>query len=247
MEKKNTQLSVVKVDVISDAVPLDPASFADTEENLRALLGADILVPIEKNLETWGRASRDDPDLDIKSCPTSLFRCLSLLADGIFWVKLSDVSRVAAERGTKILWFLTGVGELAEIHRSFMQRAPHETHALVWFEKATFDLQTSDTGRLHGRIRQKDKESLYKLAEVVGLRHRPSTVMVLALAAGIVGSNRIPATYNNQFAKLIARFGLWIKERLRFARRLQSFASGQNTPNEERLTLVDVFEEMDEY
>ena len=229
-------------------VSLDPSTFMSTAEQiLPTIIGGDILVPIEETLKGPIWASRNDPHLDIKSCPTSLLRSLSLLADSIQGVKLSHVTRVAAERGRHVLWTLTGAGELAEIHNQLIQRSPHEVNVLSWLEKASFDLGTDDTARLHGRIREEDREMIFKLAAVVGLRHRPSTVMVIALGAGILRSKKIPIEYNNQFAKLLVRFGHWIRERLAFAKRLQSITPVKTPPNEERLSLVDVFEGLDEY
>ena len=223
-------------------VPL--TTFEDTEQVLRRRLGNDLIDPIEVSLKGTLWAQKDDPHLDITSCPTAIYRSLSTLADNIPRAKLSNVTRVAAERGCKILWMLPWVGELAEIHRQLVELAPNEVNVLCWFERASFDLGTNDTGRLHGRIYQDDKEMLYKLADSVGLRYKPSTVMVLALAAGVLGSQKIPAQYNNEFAELLARFGQWIRERLALAKRLESAIPNKSTPDEERFSLVDVFEEL---
>lgn len=223
-------------------VPL--TTFEDTQQVLSRRLGRDLLAPIEVSLKGTLWAQKDDPHLDITSCPTAIYRSLSTLGDTIPRAKLSEVTRVAAERGCKILWMLPGVGELAAKHRQLVQRAPNDVNILSWFEKASFDLGTDDTGRLHGRIYQADKEMLYKLADSVGLRYRPSTVMVLALAAGILGSKKIPVQYNNEFAELLARFGQWIRERLAFAKHLESTIPEKSTPDEERFSLVDVFEEL---
>ena len=223
-------------------VPL--TTFEDTQQVLSRRLGRDLLEPIEVSLKGTLWAQKDDPHLDITSYPTAIYRSLSTLGDTIPRAKLSEVTRVAARRGRQILWMFPGVGELAEIHRQLVQRAPDDVNVHSWFERASFDLGTNDTGRLHGRINQDDKEMLHKLAEAVGLRHRPSTVMVLALAAGILRSEKIPVQYNNEFAKLLARFGQWIRERLAFAKHLESTIPEKSTPDEERFSLVDVFEEL---
>ena len=248
--RKNQTIQEVKLLEHTEewTVSLDPSTHMTyAEQFLRTRMSGDILVPVEEALKGTIWASKDDPHLDIKSCPTSLLRSLSLLADSIQGVKLSYVTRVAAERGRHILWTLPGAGELAEIHRQLLQRSPHEVNVLSWLEKASFDLGTDDTARLHGRIREEDREMIFKLAAVVGLRHRPSTVMVIALGAGILRSKKIPIEYNNQVAKLLGRFGHWIRERLAFAKRLQSITPLKTPPNEERLSLVDVFEGLDEY
>lgn len=247
---KNLTIHEVKLpgDTEEWTVPLDPSTFRTlAEQILPNIMGGDILVPIEEVLKGTFWASKDDPHLDIKSCPTSLLRSLSLLADSIQGMKLSHVTRVAAERGRHVLWTLPGAGELAEIHNQLIQRSLDEVNVLSWLEKASFDLGTNDTARLHGRIWEKDSEMIFKLAAVVGLRHRPSTVMVIALGGGILGSKKIPSEYNNQFAKLLGRFGDWISERLLFAKRLQSITPLKTPQNEKRLTLVDVFDGLDEY
>ena len=88
-----------KLDLTHYGRTVSLTTFEDTEQVLRRLLGNDLIDPIEVSLKGTLWAQKDDPYLDIKSCPTAIYRSLSILGDSIPGVKLSEVTRVAARRG----------------------------------------------------------------------------------------------------------------------------------------------------